>query len=153
MGEKNNRDNLIHWFFFSLTIVFLTTCDLSAIRSNLEKDIIETYNSCSNDTCSYSFKKIFGENWDVIYFLPGLFQASDIEQTIGFKYNGSGVGEDNIRIVVIKNNKIVRSEEFNTWKFKIKNLSDIREVKAQELLTIQKKISKKGEEVGYFLKK
>jgi hypothetical protein len=95
-----------------------------------EKDIAQTYAECNNkDLCLYSFAQSFKQDWDFLCFFPGLTPPEYIEAAIGIPFNGNAVTEDYIRIVFVKNTKIISYDDFYQLDCQIANLTYTENVK------------------------
>jgi hypothetical protein len=103
----------------SVAIVFFVICFFSC-RKGLHDEIVNYIkNNCTinnqNDRCIIDIREISDIDWDTMYIFPSWSMPENISSSLGLKYDRDYVKDDTKRMIFIKNDEIVREEDYYVW--------------------------------------
>lgn len=96
-----------------LVIWSVVSCSSNRFNDYVEKNL----ESNMNDSVEVDLCKIVDVPFSDVYFVGGALFAENVSEIIGFKYHGSPISDDEIRLLIISDNRVVYQEDIQTRKY------------------------------------
>ena len=111
--KRKNRNNI------RCLILLLSVCFLSCKEKINVKIVDYVEKNCvlknQKDGCIVDLKSIIDFEWDTLYVFPSWSMTEDIANALGLEYNKNEVKGDTKRIILVKDGKIIKDEDYSVW--------------------------------------